>query len=103
MRNVRRNSDTDWVERMSNDAQQEMACQELVEVITDYLEGTLPPSDRVRFDTHLQTCAACREYVDQMRALIGLSGRLTVHTIEPATRESLLRAFRRWRDAQTGL
>lgn len=97
-----RNSDTDWQERMKN-TQQEMACQELVEVITDYLEGTLPASDRVRFDTHLSMCSACREYVEQMRGLIRLNGGLTVETIEPVTRESLLRAFRRWRDAQTGL
>lgn len=97
------NSDTDWLEPMRNDTQQEMACQELVEVITDYLEGTLPAPDRGRFDAHLSTCAACREYVEQMRALIRLSGGLSVQTIEPATRESLLRAFRRWRDAQTRL
>ena len=98
-----RNSDTDWLKRMSNDSQQEMACQELVEVITDYLEGTLPASDRERFDAHLLACGACREYVEQMRALIRLSGGLTVETIEPATRESLLLAFRRWRDAQSRL
>ena len=102
MRNVARTSDTDWLERMKN-TQQEMACQELVEVITDYLEGTLQASDRVRFDAHLSTCEACREYVEQMRALIRLSGALTVQTIEPATRESLVRAFRRWRGAQTRL
>jgi anti-sigma factor RsiW len=102
MRNVARTSDTDWLERMKK-TQQEMACQELVEVITDYLEGTLQASDRVRFDAHLATCAACREYVEQMRALIRLSGGLTAQTIEPATRESLVRAFRRWRDAQTRL
>lgn len=99
---MRRNSDTDWLERMNN-TNEEMACRELVEVITEYLEGTLPASDRARFDTHLSTCAACREYLQQMRALIRLSGGLTVQTIEPATRASLLRAFRRWRDAQTGL
>ena len=103
MRNVERNSDTEWQKRMRDDAQQEMACQELVEVITDYLEGTLPASDRVRFDSHLSTCAACREYVDQMRALVRLSGDLKVESIERSTRESLLRAFRRWRDAETGL
>lgn len=97
------NSDTDWLKHVRNDANQEMACQELVEVITDYLEGTLPASDRVRFDAHLTTCSACREYVEQIRAVIRLSGGLTVQTIEPATRESLLRAFRRWRDAQTRL
>ena len=88
---------------MSDELAQEMACQELVEVITDYLEGTLPEPDRVRFDAHLATCTACREYLAEMRTLIRLSGGLTGKSIEPATRESLLRAFRRWRDSQPSL
>ena len=96
-------SDTDWLMNMDDDTLQEMACQELVEVITEYLEGTLPESDRVRFEAHLATCAGCREYLEQMRVLIRLSGSLTGKSIEPGTRESLLRAFRRWRDAPTGL
>jgi anti-sigma factor RsiW len=96
-------SDTDWPEHMDDDTLREMACQELVEIITDYLEGTLPTSDRARFDAHLATCPGCREYLEQMRALIRLSGSLTAKSIEPATRDSLLRAFRRWRDSPTRL
>ena len=98
-----RNSDTDRQRHMGDDTLREMACQELVEVITDYLEGTLPKSDRARFDAHLATCPGCREYVEQMRVLIRLSGSLTAKSIEPATRDSLLRAFQRWRDSQTRL
>jgi anti-sigma factor RsiW len=100
---VARSSDTDWQEHMGDSTLREMACQELVEDITDYLEGTLPKSDRARFDAHLATCPGCREYLEQMRALIRLSGGLTAKSIEPATRDSLLRAFRRWRDSQTSL
>jgi anti-sigma factor RsiW len=96
-------SDTDWQAHMGDDTVNEMACQELVEVITDYLEGTLPELDRARFDAHLATCAGCREYLEQMRALIRLSGSLDAKSIAPATRDSLLRAFRRWRDSQTNL
>jgi anti-sigma factor RsiW len=96
-------SDTDSQMHMDDDARQEMACQELIEVITDYLEGTLPESDRTRFDAHLSTCAACREYVEQMCTLIRLSGNLTAKSIAPATRNSLLRAFRSWRETHTGL
>jgi len=88
---------------MSDDTLREMACRELVEVITEYVEGTLPESDRRRFDAHLTTCASCREYLEQMRTLIRLNGDLTVKSIEPETRDSLLRAFRRWREAQTDL
>jgi len=100
---VARSSDTDWQAHMGDDTVNEMACQELVEVITDYLEGTLPKSDRARFDAHLATCPGCREYLEQMRALIRLSGSLNAKSIAPATRASLLRAFRRWRDSQTNL
>ena len=88
---------------MNDDADREMACQELVEVITDYLEGTLPETDRARFDAHLASCGACQEYLDQMRALVRLSGKLTTRSLEPATVDSLLGAFRRWRDSKTGL
>ena len=95
--------DTDSQTHMGDYTLNEMACQELVEVITDYLEGTLPKSDRARFDAHLATCPGCREYVEQMRGLIRLSGTLTAKSIEPATRHSLLRAFRRWRDSQPNL
>ena len=88
---------------MNDDTRREMACQELVEVITGYLEGTLPEFDRARFETHLASCASCQEYLEQMRALIRLTGRLTTRSLEPATVDSLLSSFRRWRDSQTGL
>jgi len=80
-----------------------MACQELVEVITAYLEGTLPAVDRARFETHLASCASCQEYLEQMQALVRLTGKLTTRSLEPESVDSLLSAFRRWRDSQTGL
>jgi anti-sigma factor RsiW len=88
---------------MKDDIQREMACQELVEVITDYLEGTLPELDRARFEIHLASCPACQEYVQQMKAVVRLTGKLTVRSLEPQTVDSLLGAFRRWRDSKTGL
>jgi anti-sigma factor RsiW len=88
---------------VNDDTLREMACQELVEVITDYLEGTLPELDRTRFEAHLVSCPSCQEYVEQMRALVRLSGSLSTRSLEPATVDSLLSAFRRWRDSQTGL
>jgi anti-sigma factor RsiW len=88
---------------MSSGALEEMACQELVEVITNYLEGTLPDRDRARFEAHLLTCSPCREYVEQMRITIRLAGRVTVESISPRVRDELLRAFRRMQDSSTGL
>jgi anti-sigma factor RsiW len=88
---------------MIDDTPQEMACQELVDVITEYLEGTLPDPDRARFDAHLATCPACQEYLEQMRALVRLTGSLNAKSLEPATVDSLLGAFRRWKDSQTAM
>jgi anti-sigma factor RsiW len=76
----------------------EMACQELVEVVTEYLEGALPADDRRRFEAHLQDCPFCTEYVEQMRLVAGSLGGLSAETIAPEKRESLLEAFRGWRD-----
>ncbi len=88
---------------MIDDTPREMACQELVEVITEYLEGTLPELDRARFETHLASCDSCQAYLDQMQALVRITGKLTARSMEPATVDSLLSAFRRWRHSQTEL
>jgi anti-sigma factor (TIGR02949 family) len=69
---------------------EEMRCQELVEVITDYLEGTLDAEDRQRFEEHLAGCPGCRSYLDQMRATIRLTGALKSDPIPPDLREQLL-------------
>ncbi len=88
---------------MTDDITTDLACKELVEIITDYLEGTLPERDRARFDAHLVTCPPCREYVAEMHATLRLTGRLTVESISPGARDLLLQAFRRMKDSATGL
>lgn len=75
-----------------------MACQDLVEVVTDYLEDALPADLRARFDRHLEICDACRSYVEQIRLTIRLSGHVESETLAPNTREALLAAFRNWRE-----
>jgi anti-sigma factor RsiW len=76
----------------------EMACVELVEVVTEYLEGTLPQADRRRFQAHLAECPYCVDYVEQFRQTIEATGRLTLESIAPQKREELLEAFRGWRE-----
>lgn len=75
----------------------DVACQELVELVSDYLEGTLSPHDRARIDAHLRACDGCSEYIAQMRRTIELTGRLQPEALEPAARERLLAAFREWK------
>ncbi len=74
----------------------EMACQELVELVTAYFDGSLSRRDRRRFDAHIRGCEHCTAYVEQMRLLIAATGRLTEEDLEPAARDELLAAFRGW-------
>jgi anti-sigma factor RsiW len=74
----------------------DLACQELVEIITDYLEGALAAAERERFDAHLEVCEGCRRYLDQMRTTIRVAGTLTEEDLEPAAKDQLLRLFREW-------
>ena len=77
----------------------DMACAELVEVVTDYLEGTMPARERRRLETHLSACDGCDAYLAQMRTTISLTGRLREEDIPPAFEERLLAAFRDWKPA----
>ena len=76
---------------------EEMSCRELVEIITEYLEGTLPPAERARFEAHLAVCPGCQTYLDQMRQTVRALGRLTEQSIPPQARQELLQVFRHWK------
>jgi anti-sigma factor RsiW len=75
----------------------ELTCKELVELITEYLEGTLPPPERARFEAHLAGCRGCRAYLQQMRQTIRTLGALTEESISEEGKRKLLAAFRTWR------
>jgi predicted anti-sigma-YlaC factor YlaD len=76
-----------------------LSCQELVELVTDYLEGALSEAERARFEEHLRPCGGCRGYVEQMRQTIEVVGRLSVDVLTPEAERDLLEAFRGWRSA----
>jgi anti-sigma factor RsiW len=75
----------------------QLTCKELVELVTDYLEGALSTADRARFDEHLATCPYCQIYLEQMRQTIRTVGHLPEEAIPPKALEALLDRFRRWR------
>ena len=80
-----------------------LTCTELVELVTDYLDGALAPEQRRRFEEHIVTCAGCVQHLAEFRRTIQLTGQLTGGQIEPDTRDLLLRAFRDWKlDAPRG-
>ena len=55
---------------------QRLTCREVVELLTDHLEGALAPGERARVEEHLATCPDCTAYVEQLRTTIGVLGRL---------------------------
>ncbi|HYV66686.1 MAG TPA: zf-HC2 domain-containing protein [Myxococcales bacterium] len=75
----------------------DLACCELVELVTDYLEGALPAPDRERFEAHLRSCRGCAAYLRQMRDLVRVSGRIRPGSPRPAPPPDLLRAFAAWK------
>jgi anti-sigma factor RsiW len=75
----------------------DLVCQQVVELVTDYLEGALPAADRRRFEVHLAGCPNCTEYLAQMRETIRLAGRLAPEDLTPAMRTDLTDLYRQWR------
>jgi len=74
-----------------------LTCKELVELVTEYLEGTMSPADRSRFEEHLAICPGCITYVEQMRQTIALVGQLTEDLLPAEAERDLLQAFRAWK------
>jgi len=74
-----------------------MSCQELVELVTDYLLGALDAGERERFDAHLEECEGCVIYVDQMRLTVRAAGALREDDVDPEARDALLGVFRDWK------
>lgn len=81
---------------MSVFARRELSCQELIELLTDYLEGALTERRRRAVAAHLDHCGNCHAYLEQMRTTIALTGRLREDDVEPAAMDELLDLFRNW-------
>ncbi len=77
--------------------ERDMTCTQIVELITEYLEGGLSSADRERFEEHIGFCDWCLAYLDQMRQTIATVGRLRNEDLPKELEQSLLTAFRDWR------
>ena len=87
-----------WFPRLrARSRQPELVCQQVVELVTDYLENALSDADRQRFERHLAGCPHCTEYLAQMRETIRLAGRVTAEDLTPGMRTDLTDLYRRWR------
>jgi anti-sigma factor RsiW len=72
-------------------------CQELVELVTDYLEAALSRRDRTRFEMHIAGCEHCTLYVEQLRQTIAWTWTLREGDVRPEARDALLAAFAGWK------
>jgi anti-sigma factor RsiW len=75
-----------------------LVCRELVELVSDYLEGALSDVQRTRFEAHIAGCENCTGYVRQMRETLSLMGELPPGSLSPQAQRDLLDAFRDWRE-----
>jgi anti-sigma factor RsiW len=76
----------------------EFSCQEMTEVVTNYLDDALPPDEQQRFERHLSYCAGCTTYVEQMRETIRQTGLVPREdSLAPALRDEIVARFRTWK------
>jgi predicted anti-sigma-YlaC factor YlaD len=74
-----------------------VTCQEVVELVSDYLEQALTPDEAALFEQHLNFCEGCVWYVDQLRTTVETLGQIREEDLPEPTRERLMTAFRDWR------
>ena len=75
----------------------DITCAEVVELVTDYLEGGLTRVDRDRFEEHLAFCGSCLTYLDQMRETVSGLGEVEQDDLSPQLQADLIAAFRGWK------
>jgi anti-sigma factor RsiW len=78
---------------------EQLSCRELVELVTDYLEGALSADEQGRFEDHIGRCNGCRVYLEQMRQTVSVLGHLPAEALTPDAERVLLEAFRGWRSS----
>jgi anti-sigma factor RsiW len=78
-------------------SENEMTCREMVELMSDYLDGALAEPERARFEAHLRGCEGCTNALDQLRTMLRVTGSLRDEPVADEQRELLRSVFRDWR------
>jgi anti-sigma factor RsiW len=76
---------------------EDVTCKEIVELVTDFVEGALGPEEREAVEMHLNLCDGCTDYLRQLRMSIELTGTLPADAISPELEDELCAAFRSYR------
>jgi anti-sigma factor RsiW len=81
----------------------ELACREMVELMTAYLDDALEPGQRAAFERHLASCPHCTEYLAQIRLVQEAAGRVEPEDVAPEARQDLMALYAQWRaDPESG-
>ena len=75
----------------------ELSCQEIVELVTDYLEQALLPETQAQFEQHVAECPGCQTYIEQVKLTIEMLRKLSEEPVFPGTKQELIEAFRKWK------
>jgi anti-sigma factor RsiW len=79
-----------------------LTCRQVVELVTEYLDGVMEPKRRARFEAHLAGCDGCTNYLEQFRTTVSVVGRLDIGDVPEPVMSDLLSAFRHWADDRDG-
>jgi predicted anti-sigma-YlaC factor YlaD len=82
---------------MTNVNQNQLNCQEVVELVTDYLEQALLPEMKAQFEEHIAECPGCDTYLEQIQQTIMMLRKLTEQQMFPKTKQELVEIFRNWK------
>jgi anti-sigma factor RsiW len=80
----------------------EITCEELVELVTEYLEGALTPAARERVERHLAGCDGCSAHIEQVRAVLRVAGALAPERLSDRAEDELVAAFVSWANERRG-
>jgi anti-sigma factor RsiW len=80
----------------------QLSCQQMVELVTEYLDGVMEPRRRARFEAHLAGCDGCSNYLEQFRTTVAVVGRIEVADVPESVMNELVSAFRSWADDRSG-
>ena len=86
---------------MTNANKKELNCQEVVELVTDYLEQALLPETQEQFEDHIENCPGCEIYLEQVQQTIVMLRKLSKQQAFPETKQELLEIFRDWKQDES--
>jgi predicted anti-sigma-YlaC factor YlaD len=85
---------------MGTSMEEYLSCQEVVELVTEYLENALLPKMRKQLEEHVAECPGCEHYLKQVQLTVSMLRQLSQETTSPATRRELMKIFQQWKEKE---